>query len=292
MSSHPDALTPILSVLRAPPLPRMSWHDPLDRDLIEALQKNDVPASLRALFKGASLSAWMPQHKRTIRDHLVEGDQTSHMSRRIIHQFEELLEATRSSDFDWLSWKSSKGFKAIHLFNIANHSEGFLALLQAGEDPHAECGVHRTPLSYAAEHNALEVIVELMTLPSSAHRLSEGHTEKSSPLHWAIMRGHPRAAQVLLECGANPNAEDGSGWTPLKSAATQNRMDLCSLLIKHGAQVHLVTKDGKTAVDWAESMGYTELASELLACERAWDASKSIDQVMARASLDMAHKRP
>jgi len=55
----------------------------------------------------------------------------------------------------------------------------------------------------------------------------------------------------LLEKGANVNAHDGGGWTPLDYAASSNDAAIAALLIDHGAGVNAVENGGKTALQIA-----------------------------------------
>jgi len=56
----------------------------------------------------------------------------------------------------------------------------------------------------------------------------------ASPLHFAVLSGHEDAARLLLEHGADPNADSALG-TPMMVAAGRNRTELIELLLDQGA---------------------------------------------------------
>ena len=53
--------------------------------------------------------------------------------------------------------------------------------------------------------------------------------------------------------GANPNATDASGTTPLMMAAGYGYTDIVKILLSHGANPRLATNEGITALDLARS---------------------------------------
>lgn len=55
----------------------------------------------------------------------------------------------------------------------------------------------------------------------------------------------------LIQHGACVNAMDLWQFTPLHEAASKNRVEVCSLLLSHGADPTLVNCHGKSAVDMA-----------------------------------------
>lgn len=68
---------------------------------------------------------------------------------------------------------------------------------------------------------------------------------------------------VCLQHGACVNAMDLWQFTPLHEAASKNRVEVCSLLLSHGADPTLVNCHGKSAVDMAP----TPELKERLTCE-------------------------
>ena len=67
-----------------------------------------------------------------------------------------------------------------------------------------------------------------------------------TPLLETVFAGHMEAAQTLLERGADVNAADEGGWTPLMEAAAKGNKELVSLLIRYGADVHARSRHGWT----------------------------------------------
>ena len=58
---------------------------------------------------------------------------------------------------------------------------------------------------------------------------------------------------ILFQHGASVNAMDLWQFTPLHEAASKNRVEVCSLLLAHGADPTLVNCHSKSALDVAPS---------------------------------------
>lgn len=58
--------------------------------------------------------------------------------------------------------------------------------------------------------------------------------------------------RLLLDHGANVNAEDSEKWTPLHAAATCGNLNLVRILIQRGANLLAVNGDGNMPYDICE----------------------------------------
>lgn len=65
-----------------------------------------------------------------------------------------------------------------------------------------------------------------------------------SPLSWATMMGHAKAAELLIQLGADVNVRQEDGGTPLHIAASLGRAEIAELLIKEGADVNAKNRGG------------------------------------------------
>lgn len=71
----------------------------------------------------------------------------------------------------------------------------------------------------------------------------------STPLHCATWKGHQEIVALLLEAGADVNAQNSNepwGTTPLHAAAHANQAAIAQLLIEHGADVNAWDMNGKS----------------------------------------------
>lgn len=57
---------------------------------------------------------------------------------------------------------------------------------------------------------------------------------------------HPAIVKVLIEHGADINARDDTGFTPLHWAVGRNAPETARLLVESGADVNAKTNEGKT----------------------------------------------
>ena len=141
------------------------------------------------------------------------------------------------------------------------------SLLEHGADANAENNQVMTPLHLLSdgntndECNILDLLLLLLKNGAGVDRRDE---DSMTPLHLAIHRGKFMIAGILLEHGANSNAETNAGVTPLHilpgghTNDERNILNLAQLLLKHGAEVNRRDEANSTplhlAIDWDRFM--------------------------------------
>ena len=88
------------------------------------------------------------------------------------------------------------------------------------------------------------------------------NAQRNQPLHAALAIGkNSSTIELLIAHGADVNAIQPGGFTPIFAAATANRRDLAELLVNHGANPQQANDQGKTPADFARERGHEELAA-------------------------------
>ena len=82
-----------------------------------------------------------------------------------------------------------------------------------------------------------------------------------SPLHRAASWGHKEIAELLIAKGADVNAKAAGGWAPLHLAAYKGQNEIVELLIAKGANVNAKNDIGETPLDFAIQLKSTETFS-------------------------------
>lgn len=89
--------------------------------------------------------------------------------------------------------------------------------------------------------------------------------DKRTALHWAASSGlSAEAIRALCDCGADLEARDASGWTPLMIAASAGRAEVVRQLIYAGADASAANPRGQTGLHYAASKGHLDVAKVLL----------------------------
>jgi ankyrin repeat protein len=127
------------------------------------------------------------------------------------------------------------------------------ALVGAGADMNAIDGQGYGLLKYAAEVGNLPFTLDLLRLGASTEATSTGDTA----LHMATAHDELVIMRALLDHGAQVNAQDVDGWTPLFSARS---VEAVHMLLGHGADPAVTDIAGGRAADWIGSTNEEAMA--------------------------------
>lgn len=72
---------------------------------------------------------------------------------------------------------------------------------------------------------------------SGANVNANGGVKRCTALHMAARRGNVGIAEALLDCGAEIDARDSLGETPLRRSVNLDQLRVASLLLERGADV-------------------------------------------------------
>ncbi len=176
--------------------------------------------------------------------------------------------------------KDGNGWTALHFAAERGNKEIVAILLKHGaiNCNNRQCS---TPAECAARKGFKEVADLIVSTPKAAPRksihevardgdltaldrmlaedpglVSSLDEDRATPLHSV---GSAAAAESLLKKGANPNATNKHGGTPLHLAAMSGNEGLVSALLAAGANVNAKDKEGWTALKYAEYEGFQHI---------------------------------
>jgi ankyrin repeat protein len=135
---------------------------------------------------------------------------------------EQRVKALTGTDRELIQSYSHDGWTLLHLACFFNHPAIAEALIVSGADVQAR--------SRNAMHNA--------------------------PLHAATAGRSRDSARILLQYGADVNAQQEGGWTALHAAAQNGDVEMVQLLIAGGAHVHTRAANNQNALDLALTKGH------------------------------------
>jgi ankyrin repeat protein len=173
--------------------------------------------------------------------------------------------------------RDKDGTSGLEAAASVNDSESVRLLLSKGADANAKDAANLTPLLQAAwngDRNA-EVVKLLLEHGADVNAVSAEvlDTAKNGPLALgfltpllaAVPQGSYETVELLVNAGANVNARDARGMTPLALAITSDRPEprIVRLLLAKGADPDIKCKTGETALDWANKYHNPEVLSAL-----------------------------
>lgn len=119
------------------------------------------------------------------------------------------------------------------------------------------------PLGLAAFFGQVDVAKTLLDLGADVQAPSQ-NPMRVTALHSAVADGgHPEIALALIGAGADPNAKQRHGWTPLHGAAHSGDRAVVEALLAAGADRTITNDEGRTAADIARDAGHADLAALL-----------------------------
>lgn len=151
-----------------------------------------------------------------------------------------------------------------------------LALIEAGADVNQRNSEGGTPLFYSAGSLRDYMLPVTKALVARGADLNaKCGKENFTPLHCASIDGSVMSAEYLLSEGADVNARDGKGDTPLHIAAYtsyESPLNMVKVLVDHGADVNARDKAGQSVLDVAQKFRW-HVTSSFLASKGAKNGS-------------------
>jgi ankyrin repeat protein len=150
--------------------------------------------------------------------------------------------------------RTQRGETALHWAAIYRQRQFLKLLIDQGADLNATDIEGRTALHKAIINGDVSSVEFLL---SSARRvdLKLEDPQRWTPLRWAAAYGQMRIVEMLLESGAEIDAQDKDGWTALRWAAQRGHKRIVELLIRKGASLEMPSSDQWTLLRWAAREG-------------------------------------
>lgn len=154
----------------------------------------------------------------------------------------------------------------VYLFTyhaILSRDKSLLAELARKWDNWADPGRAPNPLYAAVNMNDPDILHFILDLGAGKPEGAFRHT-----LSMAVSKGNIGMLQILLEAGADPNAEGivsgGASSLPLIAAIEFNDPEMVQMLLDHGADPNLANSEGELALARASHYGNDKLITPLL----------------------------
>ena len=168
-------------------------------------------------------------------------------------------------------------------------------LIDAGADVETKDERGRSPLHYACDSGALDVVKMLVEAGAGVRATYEegvtclqdaangGHTEtvrylvglpevdvnhrdgdNYTALHYASGEGDADVVQLLLDAGADIEMKNNDGRSPLHSVCESGALDVVKMLVEAGAGVRATDNQGDTCLTLASYFGHTKTVRYLV----------------------------
>ncbi|KAM0079786.1 hypothetical protein ACKRZS_008073 [Fusarium odoratissimum] len=167
-----------------------------------------------------------------------------------------LLLASKNGHTDIVRWLFSRGTNiheryknesAIWLATSNGHAETVEFLVNVGADPNTRGGFQCDTILFLAARNCDEKLTKFLV--ERGANAKEKDRGRKTPLHWAAtMEGSGATMQALLSYGAEIDARDDRGETPLFKAAFWASIDEVGFLIGQGADVTAQNQEDETCL--------------------------------------------
>lgn len=174
------------------------------------------------------------------------------------HSKPELLKLLINKNLITQNELDSRLIKAMH----ENNPTKMQCLIEAGANID-ETNVHGVSI-FMRIVSADHINIVRMLIEKNKKLLNITDSFKITALMYAFQRINIEMIQLLIEMGADLEADSPGGYTVLISAAAYGYTSIVKLLLKKGANIDAQTDEGKTALMCSAERGYTGIMELLL----------------------------
>ena len=172
-----------------------------------------------------------------------------------------------------INYENSHGYSIFH--KITDHRQLELAelLIKKGYILNKIYRNGQTPLMTVcegikpdSERNSeyIQMAKLLLKYGADPNLTSGGPVEQETALMMTLENSNNDMARVLIENGADVNASDAAGITPLMIAARRGNVEGVAMLLKRGAAVNACDQDGENALFGAIMYGHNQIVKLLI----------------------------
>ncbi|KAJ7195672.1 ankyrin repeat-containing domain protein [Mycena pura] len=149
-----------------------------------------------------------------------------------------------------------------------------------------------TILQLASSHGHSDIVRLLLEHGADTEHHVDG--DETTALYYAINGGHIDIVHLLLDWGASPLVRATENMNALHIVATQDWagyevVELMTLLIEHGADLHAVTAGGRSVLELAVISGHFEPVELLLKHGANFHTPPQLHNAALRGHLDLTH---
>lgn len=196
--------------------------------------------------------------------------------------------------------KLAEAYKSKKLGMLYNPSEAYywasLAALSAPGEMETNLGLilrnlaeQLTPEEQAATDKRIKAWVPPPTEDGSENKLMATQADLSKRLLDFVYEGNVETVKLLVERGADINAQNSGGNTPLMLAIIKKRQDIVVFLINKNANINTLNNQKWNALSMAAHSGNTEAAKLLL--EKGIDATIKDTTIHQRTAQEIAKNK-
>lgn len=161
-----------------------------------------------------------------------------------------------------LDARNGEGRTPLHFAAEKGRSDTLMALLEHGADENALDGRGQAPIHVATDFGHVAIAIALLASGADVNR--RWGSAKESALEMAARKGRVEVLREMIAYGADVNASDSTGYTPLHAAATDNEPGAIDALVEAGANVEALEKESRTPLHHASQWDAPEAIIALL----------------------------
>lgn len=159
------------------------------------------------------------------------------------------------------------------------HVSALTRIFRCKNHPSVLSEKHEDQFIAAAKEGRTDAVISLLD-KYGGHIVNAKDDYGRTALHKASLYGRKDTVKALLDSGADVNAKDIDGETPLyKAVWNGGAVDVVELLLNYGADIDAKSRNGMTALMWASQLGRDRVVEVI----RQWAEKhkyKLVDEIM------------